>query len=173
MTGRGYNTLIPNNEQRIDIFNKALDDYKTIANNIYISELNEDNNINIKTIEDKIKRHIAITNKKPFVVIDYLQIIQDTDKYLNDKQRIDKILTDLKRLARDNDITILLISSLNRGAYTQEISLDSFKDSGNIEYTADLLLGLQAEITENINDIKVDKKAKEEINKVQQKTREV
>lgn len=169
MTGKGFNNLIPNNERRIEIFNEALEDYKTIANNIYISELNEDNNINIKTIEEKIKRHIAITNKKPFVVIDYLQIIQDSDKYLNDKQRIDKILTDLKRLARDNDITILLISSLNRGAYTQEISLDSFKDSGNIEYTADLLLGLQAEITENINDIKVDKKAKEEINKVQQK----
>lgn len=169
MTGKGFNNLIPNNEQRIEVFNEALEDYKTIANNIYISELNEDNNINIKTIEEKIKRHIAITNKKPFVVIDYLQIIQDNDKYLNDKQRIDKILTDLKRLARDNDITILLISSLNRGAYTQEISLDSFKDSGNIEYTADLLLGLQAEISENINDIKVDKKAKEIINKVQQK----
>ena len=169
MTGKGFNNLIPNNEQRIEVFNEALEDYKTIANNIYISELNEDNNINIKTIEEKIKRHIAITNKKPFVVIDYLQIIQDNNKYLNDKQRIDKILTDLKRLARDNDITILLISSLNRGAYTQEISLDSFKDSGNIEYTADLLLGLQAEISENINDIKVDKKAKEIINKVQQK----
>lgn len=169
MTGKGFNNLIPNNEQRIEVFNEALEDYKTIANNIYISELNEDNNINIKTIEEKIKRHIAITNKKPFVVIDYLQIIQDSDKYLNDKQRIDKILTDLKRLARDNDITILLISSLNRGAYTQEISLDSFKDSGNIEYTADLLLGLQVEISENINDIMVDKKAKEIINKVQQK----
>lgn len=169
MTGKGSNTLIPNNSQRVEIFNEALEDYKTLANNIYISECNEQSDINIKTIEEKVKRHIAITNKKPFVIIDYLQIIQDTDKYLNDKQKVDKILTDLKRLARDNDITILLISSLNRGAYTQEISLDSFKDSGNIEYTADLLLGLQAEITENINDIKVDKKAKEEINKVQQK----
>lgn len=168
MTGKGYNTLIPNNEQRIDIFNKALEDYKTIANNIYISELSEDNNITIKTIEENIKRHIAITNNKPFVIIDYLQIIQATDKYLNDKQKIDKVLTDLKRLARDNDITILSISSLNRGAYTQEISLDSFKDSGNIEYTADLLLGLQAETNENINNQENAKKVKEQINKVQQ-----
>ena len=169
LTGKGSNTLLPNNEQRIEIYNEALEEYKKIANNIYISECNEKDDINIKTIEEKVKRHIAITNKRPFVVIDYLQIIQDTDKYLSDKQKTDKVLSDLKRLARDNDITILLISSLNRGAYTQEISLDSFKDSGNIEYTADLLIGLQAETEENINNEKVDKKVKEQINKIQQK----
>lgn len=170
MTGKGLISDNTPSNQRQQFYNEALDDYKSnIARHVYITECNDTLDISIKTIDEKIKRHIAITNNKPFVVIDYLQIIQDTDKYINDKQKIDKVLSNLKRIARENDIIIFLISSLNRGAYTQEISLDSFKDSGNIEYTADILLGLQLQTDTNINNEENSKKVKEQINKGQQK----
>lgn len=170
MTGKGLISENTPSNQRQQFYSEAVQDYKdNLASHIYITECNDTLDISIKTIDEKIKRHIAITNKKPFVVIDYLQIIQDTDKYINDKQKIDKVLSNLKRIARENDIIIFLISSLNRGAYTQEISLDSFKDSGNIEYTADILLGLQLQTDTNINNEENSKKVKEQINKGQQK----
>lgn len=161
LKGIGTNSDIPNNNQRQEIYNEAYEDYKNnIASNIYITECNDNIDINIATINDKIKTHIAITNNKPFVIIDYLQIIQNQDKGLTDKQVIDRIVTSLKRIARDNDITILLISAFNRANYTKEANLSSFRDSSTIEYTSDVLLSLQLSkldgITEDNKDVNLN-----------------
>ena len=155
LKGIATNDEIPNNSQRQDIYKEAYEDYKdNIASNIYITECNDNIDINIATINDKIKNHIAITNNKPFVIIDYLQIIQNNDKGLTDKQVIDRIVTSLKRIARDNDITILLISAFNRANYTKEANLSSFRDSSTIEYTSDVLLSLQLSKLDGITDDK-------------------
>lgn len=155
LTGKGTNDLIPNNDKIKDNYLEAYEDYKNnIASNIYITECNEDLEININTINEKIKNHIAITNNKPLVVIDYLQIIQNKEKGLTDKQVIDKIVTNLKRIARDNDITILLISAFNRASYNQESNLSSFRDSSTIEYTSDVLISLQHEKLDGVLDDK-------------------
>lgn len=155
LKGIATNDEIPNNRQRQEIYKEAYEDYKdNIASNIYITECNDNIDINIATINDKIKNHIAITNNKPFVIIDYLQIIQNNDKGLTDKQVIDRIVTSLKRIARDNDITILLISAFNRANYTKEANLSSFRDSSTIEYTSDVLLSLQLSKLDGITDDK-------------------
>lgn len=154
------------NNERAKTYQEAYEDYKEkIASHLYITECNEDIEININTINDKIKNHIAITNNKPFVIIDYLQIIQHQERGLTDKQVIDKIVTSLKRIARDNDITILLISAFNRASYTQESNLASFRDSSTIEYTADVLISLQHEILDGVT----DEKPKKSTNHEQQK----
>lgn len=153
LKGIGLNDNILNNKQRQEVYSEAYEDYKEhIASNVYITECNDDIDINIATINDKIKNHIAITNNKPFVIIDYLQIIQNNDKGLTDKQVIDKIVTSLKRIARDNDITILLISAFNRASYNQESNLASFRDSSTIEYTSDVLISLQHEKLDGVTD---------------------
>lgn len=165
LKGKGINETL-NNSQQIEVYKEAFNDYKdNIASNIYITECNDNIDINIATINDKIKQHIAITNNKPFVVIDYLQIIQNNDKGLTDKQVIDKIVTSLKRIARDNDITILLISAFNRASYNQESNLSSFRDSSTIEYTSDVLISLQHEILDGV----IDDKTKKNTNQEQQK----
>ena len=143
------------NEQRQEFYKEAYEDYKdNIASNIYITECNDSIDINIETINRKIKDHIAITGRKPLVIIDYLQIIQNQEKGLTDKQVIDKIVTSLKRMARDNDITILLISAFNRASYNQESNLASFRDSSTIEYTSDVLISLQYEKLDGVTDDK-------------------
>lgn len=155
LKGIGTNEDIQNNAQRREIYKEAYEDYKNnIASNIYITECNDNIDINIATINEKIKNHIAITNNKPFVIIDYLQIIQNNDKGLTDKQVIDRIVTSLKRIARDNDITILLISAFNRANYTREANLSSFRDSSTIEYTSDVLLSLQLSKLDGVTDDK-------------------
>ena len=166
LKGVGSNPKLTHNEISKTIYKEAYEDYKdNIASNIYITECNEDVEINIETINKKIKDHIAITNKKPFVIIDYLQIIQHQEKGLTDKQVIDKIVTRLKRIARDNDITILLISAFNRNSYSQESNLASFRDSSTIEYTSDVLLSIQPTIMDGKSE---DASNKVKINKVQQ-----
>ena len=153
LKGIGINTSLINNEKRTQLYGEAFNEYKeNIAQNVYITECNDDIEINIETINEKIKNHIAITNNNPFVIIDYLQIIQNKAKGLTDKQVIDKIVTSLKRIARDNNITILLISAFNRASYNQESNLASFRDSSTIEYTSDVLISLQHEKLDGVTD---------------------
>lgn len=81
---------------------------------------------------------------KPVVLIDYLQIIAPVDVHFTDKQNLDRIVCGLKKLSRAHGLTILAISSFNRENYNLEVSMSAFKESGGIDYSADVLLGLQA-----------------------------
>lgn len=171
MRGKGVRTEIPNNEERRKVYAEALEEYKeNIAKNIYISECNETLELNVKLIEEKIKKHIAITGRKPFVIVDYLQIIKSEKVKGTDTQIIAEIVTDLKKIARNNDITIFLISAFNRNSYSQESNLASFRDSSTIEYTSDVLLSLQPSVLDGQTG-ELDKKSanNNKVNKEQQK----
>ena len=78
------------------------------------------------------------------VLIDYLQIIAPVDVHFTDKQNLDRIVCALKKLSREEGLTILAISSFNRENYNLEVSMNAFKESGGIDYSADVLIGLQA-----------------------------
>ena len=81
----------------------------------------------------------------PFVVTDYLQRLSPDQRLNNDDLRvaISRVSTALSTVIRDLGITALTISSLNRAAYVKEPSLDVFKESGNIEFDADLAMVLR------------------------------
>ena len=55
----------------------------------------------------------------------------------------------MKKLQKDNDLVVVVVSSLNRQNYLTPVDYESFKESGGIEYTADVIWGLQLQI---IND---------------------
>ena len=75
------------------------------------------------------------------VIIDYLQILNISIDKLTDKQKIDTILNKLVDLKKY--LPVIVISSINRQNYLNTISLESFKESGNIEYSSDVVLGLE------------------------------
>lgn len=81
------------------------------------------------------------------VIVDYLQIMASHNNKFNlsEKQIVDKNITELKRICRDRDVAIIVVSSLNRDSYKdgEEVTLKSFKESGGIEYSCDVLMGLQ------------------------------
>ena len=106
----------------------------------------------------------AETGEKPVVIIDYLQVIQpDTDKKQTTKEAVDTTVTELKRLSRDLDITVILISSVNRANYLTPIDFESLKESGGIEYTADVVWGLQLQcLNDPLFDKQTDIKKKRE-----------
>jgi len=79
----------------------------------------------------------------PLVIVDYLQILpQENDKFRNERQAVEESLNHMVQLAHQG-LPVILISSLSRGSYKVPMQIDSFKETGGIEYSADLLLGLQ------------------------------
>ena len=95
-------------------------------------------------LEDAVKAVADHHGAAPVVVIDYLQIIAPMNDRATDKQAVDYNVSALRKLARDYDTCVLAISTLNRSSYNAGgIAFESFKESGGIEYAADVLLGLQ------------------------------
>jgi len=129
------------NEFDSKIMAEAMQDYSEWGSNIHITQ--GIGNIGVAEIKEKIEEFKKFRNKPPVVVIDYLQILAPYEKGLTDKQNTDKNITELKRLSRDFDIPILGISSFNRENYSAPVSMASFKESGAIEYSSDVLIGLQ------------------------------
>lgn len=125
---------------------KAAESYENTAQRVNIIEGNFDHTATY--IREEVERYMAYNKVKPVVIIDYLQIIPGDGKS-GDKQRVDNTVTELKRISRDNDLIVFVISSLNRGGYLTPIDFESFKESGGIEYTADVVWGLQLQV---IND---------------------
>ena len=124
----------------------------------------------------KILRPICTSEgKSPVVFIDYLQIIPHSKD--NTKNGIDDIVRKLKVFQRDTNTTFIVISSLNRQNYTQQISFESFKESGNIEYTADVIWGLQLNVLNKFKKFadvvsvrqKIDKAKKQQPRQIQLK----
>lgn len=124
-----------------EIIDNAIKDYFSYADHVYIFEGVGD--IGVKQIREMIKNHINITGKSPVVLIDYLQMLAPYNQYFGDKQNVDKNIIELKRISREFGIPVLTISSVNRENYKIPISMTSFKESGSIEYGADVLIGLQ------------------------------
>ena len=120
----------------------ARDAYAAYAGHIYFRE--GDHETGLDYIQSEVARHIAETGEKPVVLIDYLQIIAPVDVHFTDKQNLDRIVCALKKMSRQYELTVFAISSFNRENYNLEVSMNAFKESGGIDYSADVLLGLQA-----------------------------
>lgn len=102
--------------------------------------------IGVEKIREEVARVTRLFGEAPIVVVDYLQILAPYDKeYIRatDKQNTDKNVTELKLISRDYKTTVIGISSFNRDNYTAPVNLTSFKESGAIEYSSDVLIGLQ------------------------------
>lgn len=103
-------------------------------------------NCDIGFIADYIRRYKQRTGATPICFIDYLQVLQpaaDGKSRSSKKDEIDLAITELKRLSRELDLTIIVISSVNRANYMTPIAFESLKESGGIEFTADVVWGLQ------------------------------
>lgn len=147
-----YDELEFNNEN-VD-FDSILADYEPIANNLYTIDYIYDIH-DIVAFITQFRECNADSNV--IVIIDYLQYILSGGG--NDKQAIDLITKRLKELSKSLGITIVAISSLNRANYDGTITMESFKESGSIEYTSDILMGLEYtnKITSNDRDYEAKK----------------
>ena len=126
-------------------------------------------NCNISFIGDYIRQYVNKNNTKPVVFVDYLQILQPSEsaKRQSMKENVDNSVVELRRISRELDLTVIVISSVNRTNYLTPIDFESLKESGGIEYTADVIWGLQLKCLSDpvFND---DKKIKERRDRIKQ-----
>ena len=138
MSGKKYPLY---NQTERELIKNAVGDYQSISKNIYIRE--GMGNVGVDTIVEQVKEHIRKGNKPPVVIVDYLQILMPHSERGTDKTNTDYAILTLKRLSRDYKIPVVVISSFNRENYSNKVSMQSFKESGAIEYSSDVLIGLQ------------------------------
>lgn len=135
----------------------ALIDYEGFAKHIYTKE--GAGETGVKEIREAVKRHFSLTGNAPVVIVDYLQILAPYNERATDKQNTDKAVLELKRISRDYKTPVIAISSFNRANYKTSVSMEAFKESGAIEYSSDVLMGLQFQGAEkdnfNLNEAKL------------------
>ena len=127
---------------------------QTIINTFSTSELDlsvlELQEQDIDSLLFELKKYCV--RKAPVIVLDYLQIVPLKDSDSSTKQAIDEIVRKLKNFQRETNTTFIVISSFNRANYSQQVAFESFKESGNIEYSADVVWGLQLYCTKNLRE---------------------
>ena len=107
------------------------------ATNLRVAELS---NTSVMELIEGLKPLCADADRSPVICLDYLQIIPNKgSKALSSKEKIDDVMLRLKDFQRATNATLLVISSFNRENYYQKVSFSSFKESGAIEYSADVI----------------------------------
>lgn len=117
-----------------------------------------------------VDNYIKYKEKKPIVIVDFLQYVKGTKQ--DARMATNENVTILKDLVVKHGIPVILISSFNRSSYKTQASMESFKESGEIEYISDVLIGLQLKGCQGEgNDIqtKIDKAKAEPVRSVELK----
>ena len=109
-------------------------------------------NLSIQDIKSKIKTILFEQNKLGLVIIDYIQLMQNTkSKNENRVQELSQITRSLKTIAREFNIPIIGLSQLSRNVENRmdkKPILSDLRESGSIEQDADLVLMLYKSNTE-------------------------
>ena len=129
------------NDTEKELIKNAVTAYSDYAKHIYITEGVGD--LGARQIRETVEKHVQYTGNTPLVIIDYLQILAPYNERATDKQNTDKAVMELKRISRDFKTPVIGISSFNRDNYNNAVSMQAFKESGAIEYSSDILIGLQ------------------------------
>ncbi|MFI3256501.1 MAG: DnaB-like helicase C-terminal domain-containing protein, partial [Psittacicella sp.] len=113
--------------------------------NIYYLESKEFGGISTTDITKKLDsiKSLKGINTKFVIFIDYLQILKASRDSKFDKEKIDLLVGELKTIANTYNATVFVVTSINRSSYQEKkITLGSLKESGGIEYGADLVIAL-------------------------------
>jgi replicative DNA helicase len=102
--------------------------------------------LSIQDIRSKIKTILFEQNQLGLVIIDYIQLMQNSKLKAETRvQEISQITRSLKTIAREFDIPIIGLSQLSRNVETRidkKPILSDLRESGSIEQDADLVLML-------------------------------
>lgn len=109
--------------------------------------------LSIQDIRSKIKTVLFEQNKLGLVIIDYIQLMQNSKlKMENRVQELSQITRSLKTIAREFDVPIIGLSQLSRNVENRvdkKPILSDLRESGSIEQDADLVLMLYRNNSEN------------------------
>ena len=110
--------------------------------------------LSITDIRSKIKTIVFEQNQIGLVIIDYIQLMQNSKmKIENRVQELSQITRSLKTLAREFNVPIIGLSQLSRNVENRidkKPILSDLRESGSIEQDADLVLMLHQNKSQNL-----------------------
>lgn len=138
---QGYKWTI----EQEDAVKTAADKYRrTIAPRMVYNPIGEDTNIDsiLKYITEEAERAEAAGLPAPIVILDYLQVVTGGQRE-EKADLIQRVIQGLKEFAIAHNTLVFAIMAQNRESNRTGVSsMESGRDTSNIEYGADLLLGL-------------------------------
>lgn len=105
--------------------------------------LNESTSVTVNKIILECKKIAALEGHVDLIVIDYLGLIQSEVKSATRNQEVAEISHSIKRLAKDLDVPVILVSQLNRnseGRADHTPMMADLSESGALEADADVVL---------------------------------
>jgi replicative DNA helicase len=151
----------------LDVLINVKENYEgKIASNIAIIEANF--GLGVKEIRERVEQNVKFRGKFPLVIVDYFQILKPLNLRMNEKQASDYNISELKRISRDFDIPVIAVSSLNRSNYRTVIGYESLKESGSLEYSGDVIIGMQLSGIKDIVNAKTESEKRNLENKLKE-----
>ena len=135
------------NESQRSTIREARELYRSYCPRLRIIESQGD--FSVEDVRRSVSRHKRLTGRTPVVFIDYLQVLHPLNPRESEKQQTDKNILELRRLAREFETPVVVLSSLNRAGYKKRPTLESFKESGGVEYGSDIVLMLSFEMKDD------------------------
>ncbi len=132
-------------------------DIATVAAKFFDANLNFtakkfSNDVDVNKLLAILRPIVRNSEKPPIICIDYIQRLLPPDhKASNTRSLLDDALYKLKDFSQETNTTFIGISTFNRTNYNNPVSFENFKESGGIEYTADVVWALQLNITNKLS----------------------
>ena len=132
------------NQKEENRISKALDNMHE-----YPLMISDERGLNVAQIRARLRKFRSQLDELGLVVIDYLQMIQlPDDQIQNTSRAIGEIVLQLRNLASELNVPIILISQISRSFTSRSDKrpvLSDLRDSGNIEEVADGVIFLYRE----------------------------
>lgn len=140
------------NSQKIKNKELTADDWSRMlkgANSLLSKKLFIEDNTSLTVPEmTSMCRRIKRDKGLNLVIIDYLQLISSNGNKKSRREEIDSISKSLKAMAKELDVPVIVISSLSRATEQRQNKrpmLSDLRESGQIEYDADLVMFVHRE----------------------------
>lgn len=140
------------NAQKIKNKELTADDWGRMlkgANSLLSKKLFIEDNTSLTVAEmTSMCRRIKRDKGLDLVIIDYLQLISSNGNKNSRREEIDSISKSLKAMAKELDVPVIVISSLSRATEQRQNKrpmLSDLRESGQIEYDADLVMFVHRE----------------------------
>ena len=127
-------------------------DWEKITESIgKLSELKFNTNSTIRNIQslEVLVRKLKNQNKLDLLIIDYIQLLRNKEKFNSREQEVADISRRLKLISLELNIPIIALCQLNRNASNNEPGLSDLRESGSLEQDADNIIFLYKENIES------------------------
>jgi replicative DNA helicase len=113
----------------------------------YLRYVDATSGVSLEIIKEKAQVHFAEQPGQGVLIVDYLQRLARAMRLAGSspmelREAVTSLTEQLRAMACELDCCVVAVASQNRGGYNGSNSMSSAKESGDVEYTSDVILAL-------------------------------